>query len=507
MKALVPSRLPCAAALLCWIIVLACGESSPPAPSPSVAPPPTTPIRLSAEDRAMLERLKALHSASRFDQGVAEARAYLAQRPEALRVHYALGSLLGSLQDHRGARDAFRSELARDPGHLESLRGLATSATRLGELEASLSPLEAILAARPEDGDAAYQLGRNLSALGRYEEAERHLENAIRWRPEPSSATELGLLRRRQGNLAAAEAAFRSALSQDPLHPTALLNLGQVVQRQGRLEEGAALMRHHQRVAALADRLDHAERDNSLPRAGVDNLLQLADAQRRRGFTEQAHASLERALALDPQATLAVLLLADMALEAGDLASAKTWAIQALVVAPNSAEARFLLGLTRLRSGEREAGDTMLATARAASSWRVDAFLAVADAYLEISDPETAHQTYMEGQQLAPEHPEVALGLARTALASGDRSAAIVHLEQATALAPDNALGWLLLALAQREGSPGASEAGRRAVTLTRATCFSEAQLDVVLAPLLELPGGAAFAELHRRRWTQPPPA
>ncbi len=79
-----------------------------------------------------------------------------------------------------GAEQAYRSGLLADPTALENRVGLATLAVSRGDLAGALVQYDAIAQQRPKLADA--QLGRSfaLLGLGRFDDAERALEEAAR---------------------------------------------------------------------------------------------------------------------------------------------------------------------------------------------------------------------------------------------------------------------------------------------------------------------------------------
>jgi tetratricopeptide (TPR) repeat protein len=92
------------------------------------------------------------------------------------RVWHALGLVRTHLGNIRGARDAYQAGLKADRRALENRLGLATVAWLLDEPAEALSQYDAILSERPGFADA--HLGRSwaLIRLGRYDEAERALD-------------------------------------------------------------------------------------------------------------------------------------------------------------------------------------------------------------------------------------------------------------------------------------------------------------------------------------------
>ncbi len=387
----------------------AAGEAAPPAAGPMPAPiAESPPQQLPPEAAALLGRLEALRRVHREEEGLDLALAYLAEHPGTPRLHFAIGVLHGSKEDHRAAIAAFERELAADPGHFESHRGMAAAWMRLGQPAEALTHLETCRAMRPDHTETRFQLGRVLSSLARFDEAEPHLQAAALELDDADGWGELGLLHRRRGDLEAAIADFRRALDRDPGHSTALVNLGQLMVRTGAAEEGAALLERHRQISLLEDRLDHLERSSRLAGATAANFAALADVQLRLGSKEEAIASYRRALEMDPEHALAALGLASLLLERGELEEATRWSVVALMEAPESLRTHFVLGMVRLAKGQYEEADRAFEASRQRGEWGAEAHLRVAEAYLGAGELDRAARELDRAAATAPADPRIA---------------------------------------------------------------------------------------------------
>ncbi len=95
--------------------------------------------------------------------------------------------------------------------------------------------------------------GAELLAAGRLPDAVTRLELAIKLDPELAAAwVNLGVARRRSGDLARAEYAYRRALELDPRQPGARDNLVNLLHLHGRLEEARSLEAGSERADPLA---------------------------------------------------------------------------------------------------------------------------------------------------------------------------------------------------------------------------------------------------------------
>lgn len=364
-------------------------------PPPFVTPPA----------KALLERLETLRRADRQEEGLAIARGYLAQHPGTPRLHYAMGVLYGSKDDHHAAIAEFERELAADPGHFESHFGMAAAGLRLGNAAAAIPHLETCLEMRPTHLGARFQLGRALSSLGRLSDAEPHLVAVAAARDDAEGWSELGLLQRRKGDSASAIESFRRALDRSPHFPPALVNLGQLLVQSGDTAAGAALLERHRERSRLEDRLDHLHRSSRLAGATAANFAALADLQVQLGKGEEALESYRRAVALDPDFAPAALGLAALHLDRGELEEATRWAVTGLLAAPEDLRAHFLLGMIRITKGQIEEAERAFEASRQRGEWGAEAYLRVAEALVKNGDRERA-RWYLDRVGSSPAHSQ-----------------------------------------------------------------------------------------------------
>lgn len=136
----------------------------------------------------------------------------------------------GSLAKARAHADAI--------SRIDPVRGgawLAAIYVREERFEEALAASDAALAARPDDYLALFALGRTVSESGqRLEDGERALRRCLEKVPTPSEPTRaavfhrLGLIAERRGDAAAARAAFRSSLAQEPFFRLSIEGLKRV---------------------------------------------------------------------------------------------------------------------------------------------------------------------------------------------------------------------------------------------------------------------------------------
>lgn len=132
---------------------------------------------------------------------------------------YNRAAVLRTQGEFAPAATAYRQALGIDPNHEDSLYYLATCLYEMGEYEAAEAELRQLIRLNPESGRAYGQLGRLLSSrapgastdLAAAREAfERQL---VIYREQAGPLLELGTLELNRGELARAEATFRTAVA------------------------------------------------------------------------------------------------------------------------------------------------------------------------------------------------------------------------------------------------------------------------------------------------------
>jgi tetratricopeptide (TPR) repeat protein len=338
----------------------------------------------------LLLRLEQLRNQGQIADALSLAEAQRKQYPGTRKLNFAIGVLHGSRDDLHAAGAAFESELAIDPGHVESVIGLASVHTKLGQPQAALKVLDPLLQMQPDHSTATFLRARALAALQRLDEALPVLTSLAKRTDDPEHWSELGLIRRRAADLSGAEDAFRQALRRQPRHLGALLNLGQLLVRDGRREEGAELLERHRKQSLLHDRLDHLQRSARLAGATAANFAALADAHLEMGMPDAALQNYQRAIELDRDFPPATIGLAALMLDQGRQEEAMRWSVIAVMAAPNSMHAHYVLGMARLVKGDQAAAEQAFVDSRELGTWGNDAHLRVVEASLRVGALELA---------------------------------------------------------------------------------------------------------------------
>jgi len=211
----------------------------------------------------------------------------------------AQAQLLAQAHQCLARRDVAGAEAALVPlmrtGHPDMLSMLGAVRLFQGRLAEAVDVLTRGRAAAPRDAGMALNLGRALGGLGRLDEAEAALRDALALQRDSIEARfELAALLHRRGQLDEAENLFRAVLRTSPALTHALLALGAVLVDQGRADEAETLLRR-----ALIQ--------SSEPGLTAQIQLQLGTALRRQRKDAEALAAADAARALAPHQPLALL--------------------------------------------------------------------------------------------------------------------------------------------------------------------------------------------------------
>ena len=118
-----------------------------------------------------------------------------------------------------------------------------------GYLEQAAASFRHVIAAKPTDPEAYYNLGTLELRRNSLPEARQYLEQAVKLRPNyPEAWNNLGMIAAQQGQPEEAVINFQRSLALRPTYATALLNLGNLYRRQGALEEAQKLLTRAQEV-------------------------------------------------------------------------------------------------------------------------------------------------------------------------------------------------------------------------------------------------------------------
>ncbi len=345
------------------------------------------------------------------------------------------------------AEARFKQALDLDADNVRARAGLGRAALERGDFAASARHLEAASAAQPEASALHYALGlayRGLGDEGRSRSFFARVPAADQaWIPvafddplmqEVSDLRDSGQYHVRLGQKAVARGRFQAAVDEfeqavaaDPDRPDARYNLAASLLRLGR---------RRQARAALGDLVERFP-------GHVQTRVLLARMLIADGAFEAAERHLRHALASDPAAERAHLVLGDVLRQAGRLEAALASYAQARELAPDLAAARFGAAAVLIRRGsfERAAAELEQGLAALPGSRELELLLA----RLLAAAP---RPRLRDGER--------ALQLARVAVRGAETVADAETLAMALAELGrfEEAVGWQRAALARLEPSP-----------------------------------------------------
>lgn len=342
--------------------------------------------------------------------------------PERLDAQLALAEMNRAGGAPEVAAETYESLVQRLPGNAQLHESLGQARLEAGDAAGALESFQKARELAPERARSAYGLGLALAKLGRRDEARRAFETALELNPSYVAALARvldldvaagqaskalarlekqralapgvagfehmrGRLLESRGDRVEAEAAFRAALELDPAHEQSRADLAQLLGRAGRYDETIALL-------------------DAAPEETVSgSLLMLKGlAQQARGRMDDAIASYERALELEP----------DLAPAANNLAA---------LYAEQDGQMEKALQLAQ-DARERHPDDPVIAST-------LGAILRQRGVY------QSALQLLEESARKLPDNAEVQLQLGLTRFALEQREEARAALEKALALDPD----------------------------------------------------------------------
>ena len=108
-----------------------------------------------------------------------------------------------------------------------------------GFLDQAADSFQQVIAEKPNDPDAYYNLGTLCLRRNATQDARKYLDQALKLRPNyPEAWNNLGMLAAQAGQPEEAIQDFQQSLQLRPNYATALLNLGNVFRRQGNVAAG-----------------------------------------------------------------------------------------------------------------------------------------------------------------------------------------------------------------------------------------------------------------------------
>ncbi|MEH6828535.1 tetratricopeptide repeat protein [Parasphingorhabdus sp.] len=226
-------------------------------------------------------------------------------------------------------------------------------------------------------------------ALGRTHEAEQGFSRAIKLNPDyPDAYVNMGNMLQKQGKLDQAIAAYQRALAIKSDHPDACYNMGNAQAERGKLDEAIASYRR-----ALALRPDYAEAQFS-----IGNALQ------KQGRLDAAIAAYQRALAIKSDYGEAYNNIGNVLQKQGRLDEAIAAFQRALALKPDHADAHNNIGNALQDQGKPDAAISAYLRALARNPGHADAHYNMGNALQKQDRPDEAIAAYQQAVALNPDH-------------------------------------------------------------------------------------------------------
>jgi tetratricopeptide (TPR) repeat protein len=189
-----------------------------------------------------------------------------------------------------------------------------------GYLDAAAASFEQVIAEKPDNAEAYYNLGTLHLRRNNLSQAREYMEQTVKVRSDyPEAWNNLGMIAAQQGQPEEAVRDFEQSLSQRPNYAIALLNLGNLFRRQGAFDKALALLNR-----ALEIQPDDPETNYGL------GMLYAQQDQ-----TSSAADFLQKAIALRPNYPEALNNLGVLFTRTGNYAGAKEQFETCIRVAPN----------------------------------------------------------------------------------------------------------------------------------------------------------------------------
>ena len=216
-----------------------------------------------------------------------------------------------------------------------------------GYLDQAAESFQQVIAAKPDDAEAYYNLGTLYLRKNDLAQAQRYLEQTVKLRPEyPEAWNNLGMIAGQQNQPDQAMRNFKRSLELRPDYVIALLNLGNICRRQGNTSEAERLLNR-----AIELEPQNAEANYSLGMLYV-----------RQSDLARSVALLQKAVELRPEYPDAINNLGVLYVRLGKNAEAEQEFAKCISVAPNFDQAYLNLARLYMLLQEKEkARDTLQA--------------------------------------------------------------------------------------------------------------------------------------------------
>lgn len=294
---------------------------------------------------------------------------------------------------------------------------------RVGRFAQAEEIYNQVLQTDPDHPDALHYLGAIASAQGKYEDAAKLIDHAIRIKPSRSMHYNLGNAFRELKRLDEAAGSYRRALVLDPDYAEAHTNLGSVLLAQGKSDEAAESYRH-----ALAIKPGLVEAHSNL-----------GNALKAQGKLEEAIESYHRAIDLDPRYADAYFNLGNVLQVQGSPEAAIEPYRKAITLKPSHVEAHYSLGNVLFALDKMPAAIESYRNALALKPDHIEALIKTGSAFVILSNFDSAIEYFQKVLAFRPDSAEAHNFLGYALKEQGDLDASIEFSRKALAIKPDYA--------------------------------------------------------------------
>ena len=360
-------------------------------------------------------------------------------------------ALLGSAAAMNGnaeiALDAFTRVLVAEPGRVKVSIALAELYSRIGKVDEGRRVLRESSAAQPRSAAPLLALGRMEEQEGNIKAAEQAYRAAVAAEDSPDSNLRLAQYLQRSARVSEAEDVLRKVDQMRPQFPTALSDFQVITGRAPKASETylSALQNHSAPLAkdkslnANDQRSQRAQMVARLVEADLDS----SHAQEKSGAVagsapKLARQHLDRFRRELDQATTR-MLEAEIALAENDLGQANVAASAAVSLGPDSAAAHYILGIVKFRSSDPSGARAEWESALEQQSSFIPARLALANMLLKAGDSAAAQQFIIPAVRDEPANFEALILFARALSAQRSYRAAEIIAIRAEAVGPESA--------------------------------------------------------------------
>ncbi|MEZ5501392.1 MAG: PEP-CTERM system TPR-repeat protein PrsT [Halioglobus sp.] len=373
------------------------------------------------------------------DLATSEAERFHALQPGSVQGRELLATLRLQQGDYAAVLALLQPVLDSQPENVDALNLTTNALLRQGRIDEGIELLSRVAQLQPDSPGAQIRLGAGLLIGGKGEDAARHMETALQLDPQFELADILLVLNHLQEkDYPAAIAAAEAYQGRHPGGVTPLNLLGKVYQEADKPEQARATF---QRTLAL-DPADPAANHYLAQMALADN--DVAGARKR----------YETALAGHPESVPTLLQLALLDAREGDEAALVAHLEQAKAADPASIMPRVLLARFYLAKGKPEQVAPLFATLDAQQKQLPDVLQVLAMAQLSTRDASAAQFTLEQLLKATPDSAPIRHAMAMAASGMGDNKRAKEELLRAVALDENYVLARVALArMALAEGS------------------------------------------------------